>query len=784
MQGLQPFEASRWQMRHRFFDVGYSNRRSGGWKLSLRFTGLPVCHGFIPIWMAGLLLGLLFVQQLPGSNSWAYPASWSHPTVTNDEQAKVDFFEAKIRPMLVKHCYECHSVAAKKQKGGLQLDSSSATRKGGDSGPAVVGSKPGESLLLSAIKYADFEMPPKGKLPDHVIADFEKWIAEGAVDPRKGDPLSASDGRPDVRAIDRKNNKDFWAFQAPVAQQLPEVRDTQWATNRIDPFVLHELERHQLEPAPRASVIRLNRRLSFDLIGLPPEEIEPDIDRLIDRLISSPAFGEKWSRLWLDLSRYAEDQAHIVGNNQSLFYPNAYLFRNWVINAFNADIPYDEFVQLQLAVDLIAKEQGKPPIDQDLAALGFIGLGPKYYRRKDPAVMADEWEDRVDTVSRGLLGITVACARCHDHKYDPISTEDYYALAGVFASTELFNKPLDFNSTQQTANPPNKNAKQKTTAKQTLHIVRDAKKIVDLPVYIRGTPDSKGAVVPRRFLSVLDPEKIEFGQKNSGRLELAKAITAPDNPLFARVIVNRVWGQLLGRPLVKTPSNFGKLGSQPSHPALLDDLSRRFIHHRYSLKWLIREIVSSSTYQQSSVASTQALQTDPENKLISRMNRKRLSIEQWRDAMLMANGNLLNKIGGQSIDPSSSRESRRTIYSKVSRFQLAPMLAMFDFPDPNVHAAQRTKTITPLQKMFALNSQFLIDQAQALEMTVETDKGKSASLEQWATGIYQRLFQRKPTPRELHLARAFLSNTGMKSKAQRIVYLQTLMISNEFTYVD
>ena len=723
---------------------------------------------------------------------------------------QIEFFESRIRPVLIKHCYECHSVESTKRQGGLSLDHREAMLTGGDSGPSVVPGSLDKSLLLSALKYQDFEMPPEGQLPDQVIRDFEKWIAEGAVDPRQ--KPGESEAPP---TVDWEKAKQSWAFRVPTRQSLPQIKNRFWPANRIDYFVLARMEVQQLEPAAAASAHELTRRLSFDLVGLPPDpnsslSSDPNVQPMIDKLLASPAFGEKWSRFWLDLARYAEDQAHIVGNNQSLFYPNAYLYREWVIDAFNRDLSYDQFVQNQLAVDLIAKQENREASDRELVALGFLGLGPKYYRRNSPAVMADEWEDRIDVVSRGLLGLTVACARCHDHKYDPISTEDYYALAGVFASTQMYNKPLEPKDDQGAASDSSNKKKppKKNTPASSLHILRD-RKVRNLNVFVRGDPQSKGAVVNRRFLTVLDPDQKQFGPSTSGRLELAKAITQPSNPLFAKVIVNRVWGLLIGKPLVSTPSNFGSLGDRPTHPQLLDDLAFRFMKHDWSMKWLVREIVSSRTYQQTSLASAGQVNRDPANRWLSRMNRKRLEIEQWRDAVLVTTGRLQNELGGRSMDPSDSRQRRRTIYSKVSRFQLDPMLALFDFPDPNAHAAKRSQTISPLQKMFALNSPFLLNQSEELLRLLQTDSIQSRQKKSpgelglatsnstesgFVLAAYQRTLQRQPSATELKFATEFLTldlplpEDGESHQAarndRRMAFLQTLLISNEFNFID
>ncbi|MEK6233373.1 MAG: DUF1549 and DUF1553 domain-containing protein, partial [Planctomycetales bacterium] len=431
------------------------------------------------------------------------------------------------------------------------------------------------------------------------------------------------------------------------------------------------------------------------------------------------------------------------------------------------DVPYDRFVKLQLAADLM-----EPSDEKHIAALGFIGLGPKYYSRGSLEVMADEWEDRVDVVTRGLLGLTAGCARCHDHKYDPIETEDYYALAGVFASTEMFNRPLDKKQAE-------KGAKAKKPA-DALHVVRDSKPR-DLNVFIRGDVKMKGPIVKRRFLRVLSPEDPQPFTQGSGRLELAEAIVARDNPLTARVLVNRVWKLNFGRGLVGTPSNFGALGDRPTHPELLDDLAARFMDSGWSLKKLQREMILSATYRQGS-RNDSSLAADPANRLLGRMNRRRLSVEAWRDAILSAAGRLKQEVGGKPIDPSDPKEQRRTVYSRVSRLDLNPMLALFDFPDPNAHSARRSLTTTPLQKLFVMNHPFMVQNADALAKRLAQESGDdpAARIRQ----AYLLLFGRAPTDQETQLATSFLSSETEDQDALWSQYAQVLLASNEFLMID
>ncbi|MCA9046687.1 MAG: DUF1553 domain-containing protein, partial [Planctomycetaceae bacterium] len=437
-----------------------------------------------------------------------------------------------------------------------------------------------------------------------------------------------------------------------------------------------------------------------------------------------------------------------------------YLYRDWVIQSFNNDLPYDVFIRLQLAADSLTPED-----TNDDVALGFIGLGPKYYRRNAPEVMADEYEDRVDVVCRGLLGLTVACARCHDHKFDPIPTEDYYALAGVFASTEMVNLPLNEEVEVEKGQAKN--------PEESRHVIRD-RDPKDLNVMIRGDVNTKGELVPRRFLRALtehDPQPFAHG---SGRADLAECITTPTNPLTARVIVNRVWGEYFGTPLVRTTSNFGALGELPTHPELLDDLAFRFMENGWSLKWLHREIVLSATYQQSSDIIAEKTGVDEANRLLWRMNRRRLKVEQWRDALLSVTGQLDASVGGKSINPENVEEHRRTVYAERSRFQLNPLLARFDFPDPNAHAAGRVQTTTPLQKLLVMNSPFMNAQAKQLETRFAELEQNSARVD----AMYQTLFARMPSEQERQLALAYLENGNWHD------YGHVLLASNEFVILD
>lgn len=556
--------------------------------------------------------------------------------------------------------------------------------------------------------------------------------------------------RGEEKVIDWSEARQFWSFQTPQKPRLPAVRNEDWVRNDLDRFVLRRLEQAGLQPETEADRATLVRRLWFDLTGLPPtaDEVEAFVFssdpqsyvKVVDALLDKPQFGERMASLWLTVVRYAEDQAHQVGSNGKFFYPHAHLYRRWVIEAFNRDLPYDQFVRLQLAADFYGQN--------DLEALGFLGLGPQYYNRGRLDVMAEEWEDRVDTVTRGFLGLTVACARCHDHFYDPITTEDYHALAGVFASTNMEKRKVDGRE---------------------LHIVKD-QKVQDLPVFIRGNVEEKGDKVARGFIKVLSTGEARLSfTEGSGRKELAEAIVDPNNPLTARVMVNRLWGEIFGAPLVSTASNFGAAGGRPSHPELLDHLAVKFREEGWSTKKLVREMVLSATYRQATTRRA-------ENALLAGMNRRRLSAEMLRDAMLAASGEL-DPSGGASLNIGDPKNVRRTVFGRISRKELDSFLRQFDYPDANVHAAGRVTTITPMQKLYLLNSPFVAARAAKLaEGLAEQEPGDSVE------HLFRQILSRSPGNSERARAmRYFEESSGDRDWAG---FAQVLLCSNAFLYRD
>ncbi|MBI2805081.1 MAG: PSD1 domain-containing protein [Planctomycetes bacterium] len=746
-------------------------------------------------------------------------------------RADLDFFESKVRPLVVKRCHECHSTQAKKQRGGLSLDNRAAILAGGDTGPAVVPGHPEKSLLIQAVRQSNskLQMPRNGKLTPKEINLLEDWVRRGAPYPGPEVKVSHKNG------IDWKNARKFWSFQPPAVQKLPGVKHKAWPQNRIDHFLLAQMEKRDLAPTRPADRRVLIRRATFDLIGLPPTPDEVDAflkDRrpdayalLVDRLLASQQYGERWARFWLDLARYCD-----IGEPWAEYKGQPWLYRDWVVRAFQNDLPFDQFVQKQLAADLMPNAQPR-----DRAALGFIGLSPQYWKEllldKDviKGVVAEEWEERIYTVGSTFLGLTIACARCHDHKFDPISTQDYYALAGVFASS----RPADVSLLSEVETRAVKDAqakiqdlqgrikkasKTKESAKiaawnaeiekikaatpafaraltpgvieSSLFVKADGPNRTkleykpgtarDVSLQIRGNPATPGPVVPRRFLTVLSPDgKPKPFTQGSGRLELARAIVTEGAPLSARVIVNRVWQQHFGAGLVATPSDFGTQGARPSHPELLDDLTGRFLQNRWSIKWLHREIMLSAAYQQASDYDAKKQAVDPDNHLLWRMNRRRLDVEAWRDAMLAVAGNLDLKQGGPPVELNDPKNNRRTLYGKVKRRELPDLLRLFDFPDPTTHSATRVPTATPLQQLFTLNSPFLQQQASAL---VKRLKAEVTNQDARIRRAHELLFGRMATDQEFRLAREFLGNPP--SEQAWLQYAHVLLGSNEFAFVD
>ncbi len=742
----------------------------------------------------------------------------------------IAFFENKIRPVLIKHCYECHSATAKEVGGKLLLDSRDALRRGGESGAAIVAGDANASLIIQALQYDGIEMPPQQRLPDSVVADFKTWVQRGAADPR-----SNTDSQNSV-AMAAAN---LWSLQPPQNVSVPDVTNQHWVRDPIDNFVLAKIEAQELQPTTDADAGTIVRRLHFDLIGLPPsidrtrQFIEDyatapskTVEALIDELLARPQFGERWGRHWLDVARFAEANGNDgLGRNPT--FPHAWRYRDYVIAAFNADTPYDRFLKEQIAGDLLPADT--PEVrDRNLIATGFLAMAAKPAKAMNENFDMDVVADQIDVIGSGILGLSVACARCHDHKFDPVPTRDYYALAGFFTSTETMwgvaaNEgltapktglhvltaapkvlpPKDFIETvlvlESNTGTPKPVPKPPWPLGTPLAMgVRDHKKSADCKLNIKGEAKKLGDPVPRGFLtacSTTDAAAVTFSEKQSGRLELAQWLTNPDHPLTARVIVNRVWQHLFGTGIVRTPNDFGVYGERPTHPELLDHLAIRFIADGWSIKKLIRQIVLSRTYQLSSEADPSLLTQDDANQLLARHERRRLDAEALRDSMLFVSGELnltpgdgsiirhrdiLVNLAGSLHEPSN----QRSVYLCYLRSSPPPELAAFDLPDFTTVTGRRNVSTVPNQALHLFNSPFVIEQATLFASHVMSQAAGNPSRIQFA---WNQAFNRDPNANEVKNAISFLREAeyDLKDASKAWASLcQALLATNEFRYID
>jgi mono/diheme cytochrome c family protein len=895
-----------------------------------------------------------------------------------------EFFEARVRPVLAENCYSCHGPA--QQMAGLRLDSRASVLKGSMNGPVLVPGDPEKSALIRAIRYnGAVKMPPPGKLPNPVIETLTAWVKIGAPWPSTPISSAAGSATPASGFVITAAQKRHWAFQPVRKPPLPAVKNKAWLTSPIDGFVLAKLEQKGLRPARPADKLTLLRRATFDLTGLPPTV--PEIDayladhspdafaRVVDRLLASPRYGERWGRHWLDVARYADTKGYSF--TEDSHYPNAYTYRDYVIRAFNQDVPYNQFILQQLAADQLALGGDQRP----LAAMGYLTVGRRFLNNEPDII-----DDRIDVVCRGLMGLTVSCARCHNHKFDPIPTKDYYSLYGVFASSvepapAIISPPsvsepylahekllkdveqqagavvkaqqnrllLHFRShvadyllasvegsgvrgqgsatasqgsaagtdlnprvlqrwqrylreeahrpifgpwmaavsrgpsavsrdepaltgswqpiadssklnplvarmlagspplslhdlaqrygelftavdrhwrdlltkyniaaaiAQQNGEPAprmptflpdpaeetlrevlygggspvilkaedlepsfepsardalaslrQKAAKLRETmppAPEYAMVLEDAKEPYHPHVFLRGNPRNHGDEVPRQFPLILAGENRRPFQHGSGRLELAQAIASKDNPLTARVMVNRIWLHHFGEGLVRTPSDFGMRSEPPTDPELLDYLAARFIDMGWSIKRLQRLIMLSSTYQMSSDDSAQGRKLDPENRLLWRMNRRRLELEPLRDAMLAVSGQLDTTMGGPAVEITKPPYSpRRTVYGFIDRQNLQGLFRTFDLASPDATNAQRHETTVPQQALFMMNSPFVVDQARLVaarpDVVAMTDPARRVRY------LYRLLFGRLPTTEEVALGLSFVQSSAAAS---------------------
>lgn len=750
---------------------------------------------------------------------------------SKDAARGAQFFETAIRPLLVEHCYECHSEASGMRKGGLLLDRESGWLKGGDTENAVVPGEPDSSLLMKAIRYSDskLQMPPDYQLEPSAIAAIERWVRLGAPGPVDDMGQTEFSRLGDQTYLFGKA-KDHWAFHAIADPIPPEVNDSIWNRNPIDKFVFAKLETKGLTPSRMAAARTIVRRLSCDLSGLPPtpeavRAFEADftgnrmvpIRSLIDDLLKKKSFGEHIGRMWLDVARYADTESTYRADTKTPHYlPFAFSYRDYVIDAFNEDKPYDRFIREQLAADLLGLSEDAP----ELAALGFLSIGP-HRRNSDNAI-----DDHIDVTTRGLMGLSVACARCHDHKFEPVPTADYYSLHGVFASIIRPNplnekaqpilagyrpqdsvqadyerarakieKEIDAVGDKKSRNNRRSVAEKIRETKLAelllFHegaparamVVNEARTPASPFVYIRGERSSRGESVPRRFLKVLDSEQSPFARANSGRLDLAAKITSSRNPLTARVFVNRVWGFLMGDHLVDTPSDFGLQGKAPSHPELLDWLAGDFIAKNWSVKRLVRQIVTSRTYLQESVSRASAAEVDPENQLFWRANRRHLSIEALRDSLLFTSGSIDPRMHGHPVRLWGEDHSiRRSVYGYINRFNLDPTLRAFDFPSAMHTAGQRGESIVAQQALFTMNSPFVVARAEAISSSAQFNACETD--EQRVEHLFACIFQRAPFNGEKLRAIRLVSQQKRYYENPWPLVAQALYMSNEFQYVD
>ncbi|MDB6041164.1 MAG: hypothetical protein JWM99_5005 [Verrucomicrobiales bacterium] len=890
-----------------------------------------------------------------------------------------DFFEEKIRPILSDNCYKCHSATSEKLKGGLLLDTREGLLKGGDTGPAIVAGNPEQSLLIRAVRYTDkdLQMPPGDKpLATDQIKDLETWVKMGAPDPRVG-------ALAHTYKVDFNQARKHWAFQPIKAPAIPRLKDPDnWARSPVDQFILEKLAGKKMKPSPEADKVTLLRRASFDLTGLPPTPQElvdflgdsstNAFSTVVDRLLNSPRYGERWGRYWLDLAHYSDTRGTSDGNRNNR-YNFAYTYRDYVIKAFNDDLPYDQFLIQQIAGDRL------PDLETNkLAALGFLTLGNRFGNQINDII-----DDRIDIIGKGTMALTLTCARCHDHKFDPIPTEDYYSLHGIFASSiepkegpivsiptnaamyadferqlgvkqkalddyraslalklkeELFGKAGDYmlaiheykhgpadkplgpflqkkglsppagvpwertlkvaerkhdpifvpwfefasvdgpdfatkareiserykaappssdkcnpevakffvippasmaqvasrystlfsniekrwDTTLATAQalkkeepdgfaePANEEIRQFLFAKGSptsldearinnlirrdnkarnnlgtlekafddlkqehpgspahAHFLTDSPKPKDSYVFIKGNPGSKGPVAPRRFLKVLSGENRQVFNEGSGRLQLARAIASPDNPLTPRVLVNRIWLHHFGEGLVRNPDDFGTRSDPPTHPELLDYLASQFVNNGWSIKKLHREIMLSSVYQQSS-DGTQYAQADPENRWLWRMNRRRLDFESMRDTILTIGGKLDTVMGGPPVRlDAEPYPVRRSVYGYIDRSNLPGMFIAFDFASPDLTTGHRETTTLPQQALFMMNSPLVVEQAR--DLVKRPDFRSATGLQQKIALLYYIIYQRAPKPVEVELASKFLESQSENLRSSSTV---------------
>ncbi len=782
-------------------------------------------------------------------------------------------FEKTVRPILAENCFKCHSHAENKFKGGLALDSPASILKGGETGPAIVPSQPEKSLLLQAVRQSgELKMPPKGQLTSAQVAAIEQWIKAGA--PMPATVSSVPNGHAKRTGKITDEDRAWWAFQ-PIRKTAPaKLADDAWSRNEIDRFILARIRKENLKPSTEAARVALIRRLSFDLVGLPPspDEVETFVkdrsadayETLVDRLLASPRYGERWARHWLDLVRYADSDGYRIDD----FRPNAWRYRDYVIQSFNDDKPYDRFVQEQLAGDELFP--GDPAA---LTATGYLRHWIYEYNLRD---VRGQWttilNDITDTTADVFLGLGLQCARCHDHKFDPILQKDYFRLQAFLAPilpredlvaatetekrthaakrAEWEKKTASLRAEIESIETKYRNAatkdaiekfpediqamilkpvsertalehqlaelayrqvyyeydrlerklkgedKEKVIALRKQLATHDALRPAPLPTVLAVSdasriappvfiPKKNGEPIAPGFPTILDDKPavippLPANLDSTGRrAALAKWLTRPDNPLTARVIVNRLWQQHFGRGLAANASDFGKLGEAPTHPELLDWLAGGFIENGWSFKKLHRLIVTSATYRQTATATRDA--KDPENKFYARGTTRRLDAEQIRDAVFTITSELNLKTGGPAVNAS---DPHRAIYTKMLRNTRDPLLDVFDAPLWFQSAASRDTTTTPVQSLMLINSQFMLQRAKAFANRVSKDCGPNASEEKLVSHAYELAFGRAPTAAQRDFAVKFLAAQPARISPALASSAQAAFLHDKLPYRD
>jgi mono/diheme cytochrome c family protein len=831
---------------------------------------------------------LLRLFCLPGLLLVAGGCSAGYAADATPAAEHLAFYESEVLPILTRHCYKCHGPG--KAKGGLTLASRAAILKGGDSGPAVDLKTPSDSGLLQAVNYQGFEMPPAGKLPASQIATLTKWVELGLPMPA-GDapPVSEPAGAPRIT----DETKQHWSFRPVQRPEVPVVKNAAWVANPIDAFVLSKLEAAGLQPNPPAAPERLYRRVHYDLLGLPPslEDVqryaghpsETAYRTLIQSLLDSPHHGEHYARYWLDLVRYAESNSFERDNPK----PFVWRYRDYVIRFFNSGRPYDQFIREQLAGDEL--DDVTP---ETLIATGYYRLGLWDDEPADPELaFYDGIDDIVSTTGQAFLGLTLNCARCHDHKLDPIPQSDYYRFAAFFRNVRHYGQRSDESvyqaSVRTIATPDEERAFQsqkqeweqrvaelrkrldeveariepqlaggerddfkndsqrlavirkhvgefiardefetyartrKTwtdlrnrpprSAAQALCVKENGAHVPPTHLLVRGSPHVKGDVVEAGFPLVLSPPDPQIQapphRESSGRRRaLAEWIASRDNPLTARVMVNRLWQWHFGRGLVPSANNFGLQGDPPTHPELLDWLAAEFMEHGWDLRHIHTLILTSNSYRMSSQGNPVALEKDPQNLLLWRFDMRRLRAEELRDSILAANGSLnLDKMFGPSIYPTIEAEvlagqsrpgagweksspddmRRRSIYIHIKRSLTVPLLANFDVADTDFTCPVRFATTQPTQALTLLNSVFL--QEQSRELANDVQRHGSEPRRQVAAAL-QRVLQREPNEAEirrgLELVESLQRDHGETADAAMQHFCLLALNLNEFVYLD